>query len=172
MSTQGDLLAHKARALAQSHPFSPLAKRFADRAAAGEQESQSLAVVADWASSALTAGYCLRRVEEIEVGITLAAAAGGTEPTLDELDRQSQRVTADLRSSQRPADSPYEPLLDEELIVVALDRIITSEVSRRQDNVRDGVDDAAWNEFEEYIAWWVIRGYALRVSEATTGALV
>lgn len=55
--------------------------------------------------------------------------------------------------------------------MAALDRIITSEVSRRQDNVRDGVDDDAWAEFEEYIAWWVIKGYALRVAEVTTGAL-
>ncbi|MEO7442745.1 MAG: hypothetical protein ABIW46_04355, partial [Acidimicrobiales bacterium] len=95
-----------------------------------------------------------------------------TPPDLDELDRQSQAVTADLRGDSPPADSSHRALLDEELIVAALDRIITSEVSRRQDNVRDGVDDAAWAEFEEYVAWWVIKGYALRVAEATTGALV
>lgn len=99
--------------------------------------------------------------------------AGGTEPgpDLDELDRQSHRIATDLRSSALPAGSSHGFLLDETLTVAALDRIITSEVSRRQDNVRDGVDDEAWAEFEEYIAWWVIKGYALRVAEVTTGAL-
>lgn len=170
MSTQGDLLAHKARALAQSHPLTPLAKRFADRAAADEQKNQSLAVVADWSTAALTAGYCLRRVEENEAGLTLAAA-GGALPALDDLDGESSRIASDLRSSPVPAGSPHRFLVEEDTVVAALDRIINSELSRRQDNVRDGVDDAAWAEFEEYLAWWVIKGYALRVAEASTGAI-
>lgn len=153
--------------MAQSHPLTPLAKRFADRAAAQEQKTQSLALVADWAMAALTAGYCLRRVEENESGLVLTAAGS---PPLEELEHHSQRVALELRGTGPSTDPVF--LLDEELIVAALDRIITSEVSRRQDNVRDGVDDAAWAEFEEYLAWWVIKGYALRVAEAATGALV
>ncbi len=143
-----------------------MAKRFADRAAAQEQKAQPLALVADWAMAALTAGYCLRRVEENESGLTLSE---GNLPGLDELDRHSQRVALDLRGTAASDEQVF--LLDEELVVAALDRIITSEVSRRQDNVRDGVDDDAWAEFEEYLAWWVVKGYALRVAEAATGAL-
>ncbi|MEO6120919.1 MAG: hypothetical protein ABIW46_08210, partial [Acidimicrobiales bacterium] len=118
MSTEGDLLAHKARALSQSHALTPLAKRFSDRAAEREKKDQSLAVVADWSSAALSAGYCLRRVEEYEAGLSLEAATT-TPPDLDELDRQSQAVTADLRGDSPPADSSHRALLDEELIVAA-----------------------------------------------------
>lgn len=170
MSAEADLLAQKARALAQSHPLTPLAKRYSDRAAASEQKNQPLTVVADWASAAFSAGYCLRRVEENEAGLALTAR-DSTGPDLDELDRQSQVVAAELRGAARSPDAPPLFLVDEELVIAALDRIISSELSRRQDNVRDGVDDEAWTEFEDYLAWWVIKGYSVRAAELVTEAL-
>jgi hypothetical protein len=60
---------------------------------------------------------------------------------------------------------------DDESIIAALDRIIGSEVDRRLDHWRESIDDKAWEELEEYITWWVVKGYALRVAETTTGAL-
>jgi len=170
VSAEGDLLAHKARSLAQTHPFTALAKRYADRAAAAQQKAQSLAVVADWSAAALTAGYCLRRVEENEAGVELAARSG-VGPELAELERASTQVAAEVRAASLPAGPPGGYLLEEAVVVAALDRIITSEIGRRHDNVRAGVDDEAWAEFEDYLAYWVVQGYALRVAEAATGAL-
>ncbi len=62
-------------------------------------------------------------------------------------------------------------LAGDERVVAALDRIIASEVNRRLEHWRDSVDDAAWAELEEYITWWVVKGYALRVAEVAAGAL-
>ena len=42
--------------------------------------------------------------------------------------------------------------------------------SSRADNYRSAVDAAGWRQFEEYIAWWTVRGYAIRAAEATQGA--
>lgn len=170
MSVEGDLLAHKARALAQSHPLTPLAKRFADRASAAEQQGQPVKIVADWSMAALTAGYCVRRVEEHEAGLALAATDGGA-PDLDEVESTSLRIISALRDPDAEPAPTHRFLLDEALVVAALDRVITSEISRREDNVRAGVDAEAWAEFEDYLAWWVIKGYALREAEAVVGAL-
>jgi hypothetical protein len=61
---------------------------------------------------------------------------------------------------------------DEDVTVAALDRIIASEVTRRLQNWREDIDDEAWAELEEYITWWAVKGYALRVAEMASGALV
>ena len=44
-------------------------------------------------------------------------------------------------------------------------------VVNRLDHWRESIDDKAWTEMEEYITWWVVKGYALRVAETMTGAL-
>jgi len=50
-------------------------------------------------------------------------------------------------------------------VVEALDLIVASEVRRRLNRWRDEVDDRAWAELGEYITWWVVKGYAMRVAE-------
>lgn len=162
---EADELSYRARALAQAHPLTPLAKRYIDRAVQEQRSSQPMAEIGLWAGAALLSGYCLRRVEETEAGLDLAPA-DESQPELDELEEASARVAADLRG-----DDPSKHLLSDERVIDALDRIIASEVSRRLDNWKDEVDQAAWGELEEYLTWYVVKGYSLRVAETVTGAL-
>ncbi len=156
--------AYKARALAQAHPLTSLARRFKDRAVAQEESDQPMAELARWAGEALLKGYCLRQVEESVEGAEVEVA--DEETALDDLEARTTEIAADLRSGD-----PAPHLLGQaDLTFVALDRIITSELSSRADNYREAVDAAGWQQFEEYIAWWAVRGYALRAAEATAGA--
>jgi len=156
--------AYKARALAQAHPLTPLATRFRKRAVAQEELDQPMVELARWAGEALLKGYCLRKVEEQDAGVGLEVA--GDETDLDALEARAADIAGDLR-----AGDPAPHLLgDAQLTFEALDRIITSELSSRSDNYREAVDDAGWQQFEEYIAWWAVRGYALRAAEAAQGA--
>jgi hypothetical protein len=161
-----DELAYKARALAQAHPLTPLAKSYLDRAVAEQRTSQPVPEIGIWAGGALINGYCLRRVEEEDVGIHLEAAE---EPASDHdtLEKEATRIAADLRSE----GSDTHTLADEDRILDALDGLIASDVSKRLDHWKDSVDKAAWGELEEYLTWWVVKGYALRVAEAEIGAL-
>jgi hypothetical protein len=137
-----------------------------NRAVAQQRLDQPIVEIGIWAGYAITNGYCLRRVEEHAAGLVLAAA-DGADLDLDHLDEESVRIAAELRG----ADAGRHILGDEEETIAALDRIIAGEVERRLDHWRDSVDEAAWAELEEYIAWWVIKGYALRVAEMSTGAV-
>ncbi len=158
-------LSYNARALAQAHPLTHLARRYVDKAVGEQRTSQPVPEIGIWAGAALTVGYSLRRVEENEAGLTLEAT--DTVPELEKLDEEATRIAAELRTD----DSGGHMLGDEESVIAALDRIIGSEVDRRLDHWRESIDDKAWEELEEYITWWVVKGYALRVAETATGAL-
>lgn len=156
--------AYKARALAQAHPLTSLATRYRKRAVAQEELDQPMVELARWAGEALLKGYCLRTVEEQLAGLGGELADDATD--LDELDTLTGEIAEDLRTGDPAAHLLGPP----DLTFTALDRIITSELSSRSDNYRDQVDAASWSEFEEYIAWWTVRGYALRTAESSQGA--
>lgn len=166
MGRSGEELAYSARALAQAHPLTPLAKSYLDRAVAEQRTSQPLPEVGIWAGSGLTQGYSLRCVEEIEVGMELEVQGEDRRPDLDRLEADASRVAAELRTG---SGSPF--LLGEETIIDALDHLVHSQVDRRLEHWRDTIDEAGWAEMEEYLTWWVVKGYALRVAEAAAGAL-
>lgn len=154
--------AYKARALAQAHPLTPLASRFRQRAVAQEELDQPMAELARWAGEALLKGYCLRKVEEQDAGVEVSGEAAD----IDIVEARTAEIAADLRGG----DPAPHLLGDADLTFEALDRIITSELSSRADNYRSAVDASGWQQFEEYIAWWAVRGYALRAAEAAQGA--
>ncbi len=158
--------AYKARALAQAHPLTPLAKRFRDQAIAQEELDQPMVELARWAGEALLKGYCLRKVEEVVAGdgAEVEVATAGTD--LDTLGARAGEIAADLRGG----DPAPHLLGDADVTFQALDRIITSELSSRSDNYREAVDAAGWQQFEEYIAWWAVRGYAMRAAETSVDA--
>lgn len=158
-------LAFNARALAQAHALTSLARRYLDKAVGEQRTSQPVPEIGIWAGAGLTVGYCLRRVEENAAGINLEA--GESLPDLETLEEEATRIAADLRTD----DSGGHLLGDDAAIVEALDRIIGSEVDRRLDHWKESIDEKAWGELEEYITWWVVKGYALRVAERSTGAL-
>ena len=159
-------MSYRARALAQAHPLTDLARAYVDRSVAEQRTSQPIPEVGIWAGAAAIGGYCLRRVEESEVGMDLKASTEDL-PDLDALEEATSAIAADMRVEGAGGHM----LADEDRTVEALDRIIASEVSRRLDHWKDDVDQAAWDELEEYLTWWVVKGYALRTAERATGAL-
>ena len=161
-----DDLARQARTLAQAHPLTPLASEFVNRTVGEQRTSQPVPEIGTWVGACLLNGYCLRRVEENEAGLVLQVQAG-TEVDLDRLGTDASRIAADLRTP----GSDVHFLIDDERVVGALDRIIASEVSRRLDNLRAALDQDAGNEVEEFLTWWVVQGYALRVAEMAAGAV-
>ncbi len=168
MKLTAEELSYRARALAQAHPLTALAKRYLDRAVAQQRLCQPIPEIGIWAGASLLNGYCLRCVEENDADVVLAAAPDDTAfPDLDQLDELATQVAAELRS-----DTGNRHILGDDGVLDALDRIINSEVNNRLGHWRDTIDDNAWAEMEEYITWWVVKGYALRVAETMTGALV
>lgn len=148
-----DDLAYRARALAQAHPLTETASRFRAEQVAVDRERQPMAQFAEWAATAFLGGYCVRRVEE-------SACVGAVEVVGGALDfNQVAGIAAALRGREAVT------LLDDSVVVEALDRVIRSEIAKRADQWRDQVDDADWADFEIYIAWWVTFGYGARAAE-------
>lgn len=163
--TEPEDLAFKARALAQAHPLTPLAKAYVDRSIAEQRLTQPMLEIGIWAGAGLTNGYCLRRVEEDQAGLVLSAVEAPP-LDLDQLDAAAGVVAAELRTGPTS-----HAILDERLLLAALDRIIHSEIDRRLEHWRDTIPEGAWDELEEYITWWVVKGYAIRVAERNAGCV-
>ena len=165
MSLDPEELVYRARALAQTHPLTPLAGRFINRSVGEQRTSQPIPEIGIWAGGALIDGYCLRRVEEDDAGLTLGAVDSNT-LDLDRLETEASKVAADVRTGA----GDY-LLGDDVRTVAALDRLVYSQVDRRLEHWKDSVDDKAWAELEEYLTWWVGKGDARRIAETTMGAV-
>ena len=155
-------LCFAARALAQTHPMTEASHRYRQECLERERRRQPVTELADWAATALLVGYCLRRSEEQRVHDGAFAASAASAATGDEIDLD--HVTA-LSESLRLGDPGSVSLLPADVTIAALDRIIATELDKRTEHLREQLDDASWSELEDYIAWWVIHGYALRASE-------
>ncbi len=165
MSLDFEELVYRARALAQTHPLTPLAGRYIERVVGDQRTSQPIPEIGIWAGGALIDGYCLRRVEEDDAGYVWGAVDGNV-TDLDHLEAEAVRIAAEVRTGA----GDY-LLGDDGRTVEALDRLVFSQVDRRLEHWRDSVDDKAWAELEEYLTWWVVKGYALRVAENAMGAV-
>lgn len=198
-----DDLCFTARALAQTHPMTEAAHRYRQRCHRTERSRQPAPEPADWASTALLVGYCLRRAEEQQASTEPAASEGnqlesgsgetrgapagadsvraedagvGPEPAETEVepagpepggtgaDDLSDAIAA-AAESLRTGEAERVTLLDPAVVVSALDQVIATELDKRQEHLREQLDDAEWSELEDYIAWWTVHGYALRAAE-------
>ena len=168
MLLAADQMAYQARALAQSDPFTLLARRSMDRAIEAERKAQP-GNFAIWATAAFTKGYCVRRVEEEDEGVTYSAVPAEDLPDVDVLDAKTAEIVAALRSDD---DALHQYLIsDEERLLDVLDQVIGSEVRNRIENTSQVLTSPARAELEDYLTYWVVRGYALRAAELATGAL-
>lgn len=150
----------RSRALAQAHPFTPRAEAYLRSIVAREQSVQPADEIGVWAGYAIRVGYCLRRVEENDSGSD-PSPPQATDLVSGDLDDLSTDIADRIRGEE--ADGLL--LYPEPLVVEALDRIIAGEVDRRLSHGSDEIDKGTFDQLEAYIAWWVIKGYALRIAE-------
>ncbi len=87
------------------------------------------------------------------------------EPEPGDPEQSRDVLIAEITAALRTGDAERISLLPAEVTLAALDQLIATELDKRQEHVREQLDDAAWSELEDYIAWWVIHGYGLRASE-------
>ncbi len=151
-------LCFRARALAQSHPMTETARRYRQTCHVAQRAEQPLADFADWATTALDVGYCLRRTEEDTVDVTSTP--------IELADESLSAAAVAIATELRTGDSASVTLLPADQTIAALDRLIATELDKRADNVREQLSDADWADLEAYIAWWVVHGYCIRAAEA------
>ena len=165
-----DQMAFRARALAQSEVFTPLARQMVMDEMTAEREAQP-GNFAIWANAAYTKGYCVRAVEEDDIGLAFAPTPADDMPERTAVEAATQKIAAALRNEEADID-PY-MISDEERLFDVLDQIVGSEVRNRLDTVgsETKMSSRARQELEDYITYWVVRGYALRAAEQATGAL-
>lgn len=150
----------RARALGQTHPFSMRSYRYVNAVVDRERAQQAAEEIGVWAGHALTAGYCLRCVEEgVEGPPPSASSAAASLP--HSLDAAATQVADLLRTE---GADPY-LLSSEDDVVEALDHMIGGEIERRLGEWGDADrgNEEARSDLEDYLAWWTIKGYALRV---------
>lgn len=153
--TVAEDVAFKARALAQAHPLSGVALTYRAELIVRERLDQPVPELADWAASAFLVGYCVRRVEETQAGQPVSSSPSPARILQEDV------VAIVKRFSNGEAIG----LLPDAIVVDVLDRVIGSEVDKRNEHVREHLDAGQWNDFEEYVAWWVLHGWAARVAE-------
>ena len=164
-------LCFTARALAQTHPMSEASHRYRQQCVDAERQRQHVSEPADWAGTALLVGYCLRRAEEQHSFVHAGAASPAGQPAAVGADAGGEvdtaRVAA-LAAALRTGDAQDVALLPAAVTVQALDHLIATELDKRHEHMREQLDDDAWSELGDYLAWWVVHGYALRASEQPT----
>jgi len=164
---QADQMAYRSRALAQSEPFTELARRLMSEWMDTERNAQP-GNFAIWANAAFTKGYCVRKVEEDDVALSFDTPPGDAMPPADAVTKKTDEFVASLRSEH--ADLSPVLIADEGRLFEVLDQVIGSEVRNRTDNAGT-ISARARLELEDYLTYWVVRGYALRAAEAATGAI-
>lgn len=152
-----DDIVFRTRALAQAHPLSPRAQAYLTAMVAEQQEQQPAPEFGIWAGYALTVGYCLRRVEESDTDAKLEPPPG--------LPEDLEELSTEIGDRIRTEDADGLLLYPEPLLVSALDRVIAGEVERRLSHGSDEIDRETFEQLEAYLAWWTIKGYAVRVAE-------
>lgn len=155
-------LTFRARALAQAHPLSSTATRYRKEMIDAERSTQPLPEFADWAATAFLVGYCIRRVEEAETGAMPTDRPLDT--NLDGLGRRAVELSDEIRSG-KPAGQELLPVT---VVEELLNTIISTEIDKRSEHWKANISAADWAAFEQYAAWWVIHGYALRAAETVT----
>ncbi|MFN2388952.1 MAG: hypothetical protein ABR575_05025 [Actinomycetota bacterium] len=152
-----DQIVFRTRALAQAHPFTPRAQSYFTEVVGREQSLQEVPEIGTWAGYAITVGYCLRKVEESDADSSLDPPPG--------LPADLDACATDIADRIRTERAGGLLLYPEPLLVDALDRIIAGEVERRLSHGSDEIDAATFAQLETYLAWWTIKGYALRIAE-------
>ncbi len=154
-------LAFRARALAQAHALSANAAQYRRWRLERDEADHRVAEISAWAATAFLTGYCVRQVEQSFCGVDVAGLATGlaSEQRMLEWERQAGLVAKAMLSGAGGDPSPT--LLDHVLVAAALDDVIGREIDKRNEHVREQLSADDWSQFEGFIAWWVMHGYAI-----------
>ena len=159
-----DDLAFRARALAQAHALSPRAAAYRTWRLRRDEALHPVPELSSWAATAFLTGYCVRRVEE-SMCVDDRPATCDLPPGADwELawERAAAIAAASLVDPSTPTPVTR---LGRAVVVAALDAVIGREVDKRNEHVREHLSPLDWSQFEAFVAWWVLDGYAIGVVE-------
>ena len=159
MALGDDTLTFRAKTLAQAHPLTATASDLIERVVHAQAASLPMEEMGQWIATAMLIGYCVRAVEEDATSCprltpTVSVDLGAVDAAADDL-------VARIRSASGKGVVVGDP--DE--VIAALDAVITGEVAKRVDPWRDQVGADAWASFEEFVAYYVVKGYAIRAAE-------
>lgn len=161
-----DDLAFRARALAQAHALSTRATAYRTWRLRRDETSHPVPELSSWAATAFLTGYCVRRVEE--------SMCVDDRPTKHDRPPDADWEQAWERSAKLAAACLIDPSaatpvtrLDRAIVVGALDAVIGREVDKRNEHVREHLSPLDWSQFEAFVAWWVMHGYAIGVVETS-----
>ena len=159
-----DDLAFRARALAQAHALSPRAAAYRTWRLRRDEALHPVPELSSWAATAFLTGYCVRRVEESMCVDDRPATCD--RPAAAEWELAWERG-ASLAASSLVDPSTPAPVtrLSRAVVVGALDAVIGREVDKRNEHVREHLSPLDWSQFEAFVAWWVLDGYAIGVVE-------
>lgn len=154
-------LAFRARALAQAHALSAAASQYRGWRLERDEADHREVEISSWAATAFLTGYCVRRVEQSFCGVDGVGVATGLASEVQMLlwERQAGLVAKAMLSGAGGDPSPT--LLDHGLVAAALDHIIGREIDKRNEHVREQLSADDWSQFEGFITWWVMHGYAI-----------
>lgn len=60
---------------------------------------------------------------------------------------------------------PNSTLVSHSLVLAALDDVISREIDKRAEHVKEQVPSGQWSQFEDFVGWWTLHGYAIRATE-------
>lgn len=165
----GDLT-FRARALAQAHALTPAGSSYRRWRIERDAPSHPAQELSEWAATAFLTGYCLRCVEQSYAGRDHGGSVA--HPPTDDSGPPWPRWEAEAGFvAKSVASRSGSTLLDAALIAAALDEIIGREIDKRNEHVRENLSPDDWSDFEAFIAWWVVHGYAIRAVEALSVAV-
>ena len=159
-----DDLAFRARALAQAHALTPLATAYRTWRLGRDEASHPVPELSSWAATAFLTGYCVRRVEESMCIDDRPATPDWPSGAGWELEWERGAALA-ATSLVDPSTTTPVTRLGRAVVAGALDAVIGREVDKRNEHVREHLSPLDWSQFEAFVAWWVMHGYAIAVVE-------
>ena len=157
-------LAFRARALAQAHALSPRATAYRTWRLRRDEASHPVPELSSWAATAFLTGYCVRRVEE-SMCVDDRPATRDRPPGVDWELAWERAAAVAAASLVDPSTATPVTRLGRAVVVAALDAVIGREVDKRNEHVREHLSPLDWSQFEAFVAWWVLDGYAIGVVE-------
>ncbi len=170
-------VAFRARALAQAHALTETAHSYRAWRITRDQAEHPFPELSTWAATAFLTGYCVRCVEE-SLTNDVAEAPAEKEPSNGKVPLASDHrgigpavgdftlweIEAAKFVNELPKNSDL-TLVAHDVVLAALDDVVSREIDKRAEHVKEQVLSTQWSEFEDFIGWWTLHGYAIRAVE-------